>query len=75
MFIPIQWPKEKGPNNDLQNTTRTPLKMGREVMCCGRVSSSYSTRGTRRVTLVTIPVINHEWGKRRIVMTTHGTHS
>jgi hypothetical protein len=31
-------------------------------MNSGRVSSSCSTCGTRRVTLVTIPVISHEWG-------------
>ena len=32
-------------------------------MCSGRVSSSCSTSGTRRVILVTNPVISHEWGK------------
>jgi hypothetical protein len=31
-------------------------------MNSGRVNSSCSTCGTRRVTLVTIPVISHEWG-------------
>ena len=34
--------------------TRTPLKSGGEFGCSGRVGSSFSTRGTRRVTLVTI---------------------
>jgi hypothetical protein len=51
----------KTTNNDLQNihkktkdrVTRTPLKTG----------SSCSTSGTRRITLVTNPVISHEWGK------------
>ncbi len=45
-----QWPKEKRTNNDLQNTTlkkidrvtRTLLKQGgAELMCSGRVHSSY----------------------------------
>ena len=31
-----------------------------ELRCSGRVSSSYSTSGTRRVNLVTNPVINRE---------------
>ena len=39
--------------------TRTPLKIGSELRCSGRVSSSYSTSGTRRVNLVTNPVICH----------------
>ena len=58
-------------NNDLQNithktkdtVTRTLLKQG---MNSGRVSSSCSTCGTRRVN----PVISHEWGKDREVLTT-----
>jgi hypothetical protein len=40
--------------------TRTPLKTGGELKCSGRVSSSSSTSGTRRVNLVTNPVISHE---------------
>jgi hypothetical protein len=40
--------------------TRTPLKIGGERMCYGRVGSSVSIRDTRRVTLVTNPVISHE---------------
>jgi hypothetical protein len=36
--------------------TRTPLKIEDELMCSGRVSSSCSTSGTRRVNLVTNPV-------------------
>jgi hypothetical protein len=31
-----------------------------ELRCSGRVGSSYSTSGTRRVNLVTNPVINRE---------------
>jgi hypothetical protein len=37
--------------------TQTPLKTGDELRCSGRVSSSYSTSGTRRVNLVTNLVI------------------
>jgi len=40
--------------------TRIPLKTGGEVRCSGRVGSSCSTSGTRRVNLVTNPVISHE---------------
>jgi hypothetical protein len=40
--------------------TRTPMKSGVELRCSGRVDSSYSTSGTRRVNLATNPVISHE---------------
>jgi len=40
--------------------TRTPLKTGSELGCSGRVSSSCSTSDTRRVSLVTNPVIMNE---------------
>jgi hypothetical protein len=55
--------KDKRTNNDLHKTkdrvTRTPLKTG-EFWSSGRVSSSCSTIGTRRVDLVTNPLISHE---------------
>jgi len=59
---------KKRSNTDLQNithktkdrVTQTPLTTGVELMCFGRVSSSCSTIGTRRVTLVTNPVVSHE---------------
>jgi hypothetical protein len=35
------------------------------------VSNSCTTRGTRRVILVTNPVISHEWGKGHIVIITN----
>ena len=47
--------------------TGTPLKPGDELGCSRRVSSSCSTSGTRRDTLVTNPVISHEWENDRIV--------
>ena len=57
----------KRTNNDLQNihikldrVTRTPLKTEGELGCSGRVSSSCSISGTRRVDLVTNPVISRE---------------
>jgi hypothetical protein len=54
--------KHKRRNNDRQNIhiKRTPLKIGGELRCSGRVSSSCSTSGTRRVNLVTNPVISRE---------------
>ena len=65
-----QWPKEKGKKDKQRSTkhtyktkdrvTRTPLKTGGELRCSGRVNSSSSTSGTRRVNLVTNPVICRE---------------
>jgi hypothetical protein len=57
----------KSTNNDIQNirhkikdrTTRTRLKIGVNA-CAPGVCKSCSTCGTRRVTLVTVPVISHE---------------
>jgi hypothetical protein len=43
-------------------------------MCSRGVGSSCSTGGTRRVNLVTNPVINRESGKDREVFTTSGTY-
>ena len=54
--------------------TRTPLKTGDELRFCRRVSNFRSTSGTRRVNLVTKPVISHEWGKDREVLATSGTY-
>ena len=45
-----------------------PTKTWGELMCYRRVSSSCSTSGTCRVTLVTNPVISHEWGKCFILL-------
>jgi hypothetical protein len=47
--------------------TRTPLKTGGELRCSRRLSGSCSTNDTRRVNLVTNPVISHERGKEREV--------
>jgi hypothetical protein len=47
---------------------------GGELKCSGRVSSSCSASDTRRVTLVTNPIVSLEWGKRWIVIMTSGTY-
>ena len=49
---------------------RTPLNTGGEHRCSGRVGNSCSTCGTRRVNLVTNPVICRERGKDWEVLTT-----
>jgi short subunit dehydrogenase-like uncharacterized protein len=54
--------------------TRTPLKTEGELRCSGRISTSCSTSGIRRVNLVTNPVISREWGKDREVFMTSGTY-
>ena len=57
----------KRTNNDLKTytktkdrVTRTPLNTGDGLRCSGRVSSSFSASGTRRVNQVTNPVTSHE---------------
>jgi hypothetical protein len=50
------------------------MKTGGELRCSGRVSSSCSTSGTRRVNLVANPVVSRESGKDREVFTTSGTY-
>ena len=58
--------KYKGTNNDLQNIhiklkieLHEPIKTEGELRCSGRIGSSCSTSDTRRVDLVTNPVISH----------------
>ena len=68
-----QWPKENEQKDKQWSTkhihktkdrvTRTPLITMGELRCPGRISSSWSTSGSRRVSLVTNPVISDEWGK------------
>jgi hypothetical protein len=79
-----QWPKEKVQKDKQQSikhifktkdrVTRTPLKTGGELRYSGRVCSSCSTSGTRRVNLVTNPVISRKWGKDQEVFTTSGKY-
>ena len=54
--------------------TRTPLKTGGELMSSRRVSSSWSTSGTRLVTLFINPMISHEWWKNRKMYRTSGKY-
>jgi len=54
--------------------TRIPLKTEVELRCSGRVGSSCSTSGNRRVNLLTNPVKSHEWGKDREVIATSGIY-
>jgi hypothetical protein len=51
-------------NEERKNRQTTP-KPGGEPRCSGRVGSSCSTSGTRRVNLVTNLAISHEWRKNR----------
>jgi hypothetical protein len=46
-----------------KRVTRTPLKSGGEITCSGRVGSSCSARGTRRVNLV--EKVEHIRGKKK----------
>ena len=78
-----QWPKkvQKDKQRSTKHTyktkdrvTRTPLKTGGELRFSGRVSSSCSTSGTRRVDLLTNPVISRKWGKDREGFTTSGRY-
>ena len=65
-----QWSKEKVQKDKQRSTkhthktkdrvTRIPLITGGELGCSGRVRSFCSTSGTRRVNLVTNPVVSHE---------------
>jgi hypothetical protein len=59
----VQTDKQRSTKHTLKandRVTRTPLKTGGELRCSGKVSSFCSTSGTRRVNLVTNPVISHE---------------
>jgi hypothetical protein len=79
-----QWSKEKVQKDKQRSrkythktkdrVTGTPLKTGSELMCSGRVGSCCSTSDTRRVNLVTNPLISHERGKDREVFMTSGTY-
>ena len=50
------------------------LSIRDELMCSGRVGSSCTSTGTGRPTIVTNPVVSHEWGKTRNAITTNGTY-
>ena len=79
-----QWPKEKVQKDKQRSTkhtyktkdrvTWTPPSTEGKLRCSGRVSSSCSTSGNRRINLVTNPVISHEREKDREVFTTSRTY-
>jgi hypothetical protein len=70
-----KWLKEKVQEDKQRSTkhtyktkdrvSRTPLKNRAWTQVLRKGSSSCSTSDTRRVNLVTNPVIRHEWGKNR----------
>ena len=55
--------------------TRTPLKTAGELRCSGNVSSSCSTSDTRRVNLVTNPVISRYIVLRRFNLVYREPHT
>jgi hypothetical protein len=70
-----KWIKDqKDKQRSTKHTHKTKDRVTRTPLTTGRISSSCSTSGSRRVHLVTNPVINHEWGKDREVFTTSGTY-
>ena len=56
-------------------TTRLSLKTEGELRCFRRISSSCSTSGARRVTLITSQVTSYERGQDRIVITINGSYT
>jgi hypothetical protein len=71
----VQWPKDTGQRtiyNIKQKTkdcaTRSPPTLGVNSDALGRVSSSCSTCGIRRVTLVTNPMNGCAWGKTGLLL-------
>ena len=54
-----------------RSSNKNPIKTGGVLMRSERSSCSCTACDTRRVTLVTNPVISHEGGKDRIVITTN----
>jgi hypothetical protein len=60
----------------IYKTLQRKLKMEQyDLGCSGTISSSCSTIGTRRITLVTNPVVIHEWGYGLIVITINRTYT
>jgi len=54
--------------NYRSSNTNPTKNQGWTLECSRRVGSSYINSGTRRVTLVTNPVISHERGKCNVEM-------
>jgi len=65
---------QKDKQRSTKHTHKTKDRVTRTRLKSGRVSSSCSVSGTRRVNLAKNPVISHERGKDREVFTTSGTY-
>jgi hypothetical protein len=57
-----------------RSRNRSPTKDRAELRCSRRVCRSWSTSGTRRVNIVTNPIISREWVMDRAVLTISGTY-
>ena len=60
----VQWDKQRSTKHTYKTkdrVTRTPIKIGGELRCSGRVNSVYSTSDACRVNLPTNSVLSHEW--------------
>ena len=64
----------KPPHGKLKNEQHNPTKTRGELRCSGMVSSFCSTSDTRRVTLVTNPMVNHELRQEWEVLTISGSY-
>ena len=67
------WKRTKG-QTTIHKATQWKLKIEWHEPHSETVSSSCSISGTHRVTLVTIPIISHEWGRHIKVFATSGTY-
>jgi hypothetical protein len=74
--IVLRWKKRQHYDRFEGNKSviRRHTKKQDELMYSYRVNSSFSTCSTSRVTIVTNPVISHDWGKDRIMITTNGAY-
>ena len=57
-----------------RSSNMSPTKDRGELRCSRRVCRSWSISGTRRVNIVTNPIISREWIKDRAVLTIIGTY-
>jgi hypothetical protein len=57
-----------------RSSNMSPTKDRGELRCSRRVCRSWSISGTRRVNIVTNPIISREWVKDRAVLTISGTY-
>jgi hypothetical protein len=72
--IKVDTMKYKTQHRKLKSEQHEPNYNRSGLRCSGKVNSSCSTSDTRHITIVTYPVIIHEWGKDRIAITANRTH-